>query len=111
MISIEIFILTSNRVGTFDAAFKTRIQLSLRYPKLQAPGRQNIWENFLRHLVNLGQVAHSRPQVKTNSYLTLLSQVRSGGIFWSLLGRISVDGRFGMQYAQRVNLLDSSIKP
>jgi hypothetical protein len=68
MIVIGILILTSNRVGTFDAAFKSRIQLSLRYPKLQAPERQKIWENFLQHLENLEQVARSRPQVKNNSY-------------------------------------------
>jgi len=61
MISIEILILTSDRVGPFDAAFKSRIQLLLRYHKLQAPGTQNIWENFLRHLDNLERVARSRP--------------------------------------------------
>lgn len=40
-------ILTSNRVGTFDEAFQSRIQLALHYPALDAPGRRKIWHNFL----------------------------------------------------------------
>ncbi|KAI0878207.1 hypothetical protein GGS24DRAFT_13174 [Hypoxylon argillaceum] len=42
-----ILILTSNRVGTFDEAIKSRIQLALRYPPLDAPSRLKIWRNFL----------------------------------------------------------------
>ncbi|KAI1430061.1 hypothetical protein F5Y12DRAFT_709612 [Xylaria sp. FL1777] len=42
-----ILILTSNRVGTFDKAFKSRIQLALHYPTLDAPSRRKIWRNFL----------------------------------------------------------------
>ncbi|KAI0403448.1 hypothetical protein F4802DRAFT_599046 [Xylaria palmicola] len=42
-----ILILTSNRVGTFDEAFKSRIQLALHYPPLAAPSRRKIWRNFL----------------------------------------------------------------
>ncbi|KAI1379319.1 hypothetical protein F4677DRAFT_464703 [Hypoxylon crocopeplum] len=42
-----VLILTSNRVGTFDEAFKSRIQLALHYPSLDAPSRRKIWHNFL----------------------------------------------------------------
>jgi hypothetical protein len=42
-----VLILTSNRVGTFDEAFKSRIQLALHYPPLDAPSRRRIWHNFL----------------------------------------------------------------
>lgn len=42
-----ILILTSNRVGTFDEAFKSRIQLALHYQKHGKPERQKIWRNFL----------------------------------------------------------------
>ncbi|KAI0972612.1 hypothetical protein F4678DRAFT_460182 [Xylaria arbuscula] len=42
-----VLILTSNRVGTFDEAFKSRIQLALHYPPLDAPSRRKIWRNFL----------------------------------------------------------------
>ena len=42
-----VLILTSNRVGTFDEAFKSRIQLALHYPSLDAHSRRKIWHNFL----------------------------------------------------------------
>src|SRR6202043_2614411 len=45
-----ILILTSNRVGTFDEAFKSRIQLSLHYDNLTRPQRSKIWKNFLNRL-------------------------------------------------------------
>ncbi|KAL6403074.1 aaa family ATPase [Ilyonectria robusta] len=48
-----IMILTSNRVGTFDAAFKSRIQLSLRYPRLEEADRLKIWRNFIEHIKSL----------------------------------------------------------
>lgn len=45
-----ILILTSNRVGTFDEAFKSRIQLSIHYGNLNIPQRRKIWRNFLTRL-------------------------------------------------------------
>ncbi|CAI6034512.1 unnamed protein product [Clonostachys chloroleuca] len=45
-----ILILTSNRVGTFDEAFKSRIQLSLHYKNLDQHQRREIWKNFIGHL-------------------------------------------------------------
>ncbi|KAJ8119707.1 hypothetical protein ONZ43_g3401 [Nemania bipapillata] len=45
-----ILILTSNRVGTFDEAFKSRIQLALHYPALGRNERLLIWQNFLERL-------------------------------------------------------------
>lgn len=45
-----ILILTSNRVGTFDEAFKSRIQLSLHYENLGKPQQHKIWKNFLARL-------------------------------------------------------------
>lgn len=45
-----ILILTSNRVGILDEAFKSRIQLNLRYKTLKPDQRLQIWRNFLeRH--------------------------------------------------------------
>lgn len=38
-----ILILTSNRVGSFDEAFKSRIQLAIHYPDLQQAERMAIW--------------------------------------------------------------------
>jgi SpoVK/Ycf46/Vps4 family AAA+-type ATPase len=48
-----ILILTSNRVGTFDEAFKSRIQLALHYKPLQQYQRAKIWRNFFNHLKKL----------------------------------------------------------
>ena len=45
-----ILILTTNRVGTFDEAFKSRIQLAVHYPPLKEEGRHEIWLNFLEIL-------------------------------------------------------------
>lgn len=45
-----ILILTSNRVGTLDESFKSRIQLALHYEKLELADRRTIWENFVRRL-------------------------------------------------------------
>ncbi|XDG08375.1 hypothetical protein ABKA04_007990 [Annulohypoxylon sp. FPYF3050] len=48
-----ILILTSNRVGTFDEAFKSRIQLSLHYDNLGLKQRQQIWLNFINRVKSL----------------------------------------------------------
>lgn len=45
-----ILILTSNRVGTFDEAFKSRILLPLHYKPLTNDQRRRIWDNFFHHL-------------------------------------------------------------
>ncbi|KAF2965660.1 hypothetical protein GQX73_g7926 [Xylaria multiplex] len=45
-----ILILTTNRVGRFDEAFKSRIHLSLGYPNLNEEQREQIWRNFFRLL-------------------------------------------------------------
>ena len=41
-----ILVLTSNRIGTFDAAFTSRIQVALHYDTLNAASRRRIWQNF-----------------------------------------------------------------
>lgn len=45
-----ILVLTTNRVGTFDEAFKSRILLSLHYEKLNKTQRLKIWRGFVNHL-------------------------------------------------------------
>jgi SpoVK/Ycf46/Vps4 family AAA+-type ATPase len=47
-----ILILTTNRIGTFDEAFKSRVQLALHYPPLSEKGREELWHNFMRSLKN-----------------------------------------------------------
>jgi hypothetical protein len=45
-----ILILTSNRVGTFDEAFRSRINIALHYEDLKPRSRRKIWSNFLARL-------------------------------------------------------------
>lgn len=42
-----IMFLTTNRVDTFDDAFKSRIHVPLKYSNLNALSREKIWKNFL----------------------------------------------------------------
>ncbi|KAK4972111.1 hypothetical protein LTR42_006617 [Elasticomyces elasticus] len=51
-----ILILTTNRVGIFDEAFKSRIQLALRYDSLNDGQRRRIWTNFLERLSSVEEV-------------------------------------------------------
>jgi ATP-dependent Clp protease ATP-binding subunit ClpA len=46
-------ILTSNRVVTFNAAFKSRIQLVLHYQNLDFASYRKIWRNFMNCLKNM----------------------------------------------------------
>ncbi|KAI1074171.1 P-loop containing nucleoside triphosphate hydrolase protein [Whalleya microplaca] len=47
--------LTSNRMGTFDEAFKSRILLSLHYEPLGKEQRRQVWRNFFSHLQSLDE--------------------------------------------------------
>jgi hypothetical protein len=40
-------ILTTNRVGAFDAAFKSRIHLAIKYPALSVSSRRDLWTTFV----------------------------------------------------------------
>lgn len=42
-----VMFLTTNRVGSFDEAFKSRIHVAIRYPELDENSRSIIWRNFL----------------------------------------------------------------
>lgn len=48
-----ILVLTSKRVGTFDEAFRSRIQLALHYPSLGPQQRFRIWQTFIDRLSKL----------------------------------------------------------
>ncbi|KIX97702.1 uncharacterized protein Z520_06480 [Fonsecaea multimorphosa CBS 102226] len=54
-----ILILTSNLVGAFDEAFKSRIQLVLHYKDLNEPQRRKVWRNFINRLKELGEAIDS----------------------------------------------------
>ena len=40
-------------MGTFDEAFKSRIQLALHYENLTLNQRRTIWENFIKRLEHI----------------------------------------------------------
>jgi hypothetical protein len=42
-----ILFLTTNRVQAFDAAFHSRIHVSITYPELDAASRRKVWANFI----------------------------------------------------------------
>lgn len=50
-----ILFLTTNRVGIFDEAFKSRIQLALHYSPLGFAERRQIWRNFINRLGGLNE--------------------------------------------------------
>lgn len=49
-----ILILTTNRVGSFDEGFKSRVQLAMHYPSLDPDSRLEIWDNFVKMARNDG---------------------------------------------------------
>jgi SpoVK/Ycf46/Vps4 family AAA+-type ATPase len=49
-----VIILTTNRVGEFDEAFRSRIHISLYYPKLDELSTKEIWEKNLSRLKSSG---------------------------------------------------------
>jgi len=40
--------LTTNRIDSFDPAFKSRIHLSMKYPPLCREYRRELWTNFIK---------------------------------------------------------------
>ena len=39
--------LTTNRVGSFDSAFQSRIHLAVKYPPLSRDSRRDLWKQFI----------------------------------------------------------------
>lgn len=56
-----IMFLTTNRVQTFDAAFQSRIHISLEYKELDIKSRKSVWMNFLRQHDVAQAAARDRP--------------------------------------------------
>lgn len=65
-----IMFLTTNRAGSFDEAFKSRIHIAIKYPDLDATARRSIWVNFLK---SAEKVHHHGVQV-SDSEIDELSQ-------------------------------------
>ncbi|KAK3676674.1 hypothetical protein LTR78_003449 [Recurvomyces mirabilis] len=56
-----IMFLTTNRVQTFDAAFQSRIHISLDYKELDHKSRLTVWKNFLKQHDVAQAAARDRP--------------------------------------------------
>ena len=61
-----ILFLTTNRVGTFDQAFQSRIHVTLGLPSLDQPRRISVWDIFVQDLKAKGTIteAHSDALLK-----------------------------------------------
>lgn len=71
-----VLICTSDRVGTFDEAFKSRMQLTLHYPPLEREDRLQIWANFIGTLESEVSV-HEYQNLR--SHLQALSNYKLNG--------------------------------
>jgi SpoVK/Ycf46/Vps4 family AAA+-type ATPase len=71
-----ILILTTNRIGTFDEAFKSRVQLALHYPPLDNKAREEIWYNFIRRLSTQGDDVDSE---ELNEKIYILAKRKLNG--------------------------------
>lgn len=49
----RLLILTTNRIGSCDEAFESRIHIAIRYPDLDTAARRQIWTTFLKRAQNL----------------------------------------------------------
>ena len=58
-----VLFLTTNRVGAFDEAFKSRIHISLYYPPLDAEMTHGIWKMNLERLIKKKQRRHESIRV------------------------------------------------
>ena len=54
-----VLFLTTNRVENIDAAFQSRIHISMQYNDLNTSGRRHVWSNFLNATVKNGKHAFS----------------------------------------------------
>jgi SpoVK/Ycf46/Vps4 family AAA+-type ATPase len=50
-----ILILTSNRVGTFDEAFKSRVQMAMHYQRLDRKERLEVWHMFFQDMLEVNE--------------------------------------------------------
>ena len=63
--------LTTNRISDFDAAFESRIHLTIHYPALDTESRLHIWETFVR-------IGNSESQLNDKDLKTLAKNEING---------------------------------
>ena len=68
-----ILFLTTNRVDNIDAAFSSRIHLSMQYESLSTSSRKHVWSNFLASQAKNGKASFS------DAYLDMLAKQQING--------------------------------
>jgi AAA+ superfamily predicted ATPase len=67
-----VLVLTTNRMGTLDAAFKSRIHLSLAYEPLTESARRQIWSKLL------DQISQHKHDISAEDVVALGSAALNG---------------------------------
>lgn len=69
-----VLFLTTNRVSSFDPAFKSRIHLALHYAALDSSDRHSVWRNFLT-----GPGVHASPELLEDRNIESIADTRLNG--------------------------------
>lgn len=85
-----ILFLTTNRIGTFDDAFISRIHVSIHYPEFSDANRGEVWESFFKKLERDRGDTMSIPPA-TRKFITSSKEVKA--VKWN--GREIRNGKFG----------------
>ncbi|KAF2104080.1 P-loop containing nucleoside triphosphate hydrolase protein, partial [Rhizodiscina lignyota] len=75
-----ILFLTTNRVGTFDEAFISRIHVSIHYPEFTDSDRREVWNTFFRKLEQEREDTMRIP-IATKEYATDSREMK--GLHWN----------------------------
>lgn len=93
-----ILFLTTNRVGTFDDAFISRIHVALHYRDLTDADREKIWNNNFERLENEKRPKRIKIPISTKEYATESKEMME--IKWN--GREIRNGMFCTLYPSRL---------
>ena len=69
-----ILFLTTNRPGTMDEAFKSRIHISLRYPSIDLASTKLMWSNIMRRLETENETAEIKVEFDRHRLLAFADQ-------------------------------------
>jgi AAA+ superfamily predicted ATPase len=65
----QIMFLSTNRLNTFDEAFRSRISVAIQYHDLDESARRTVWENFLK-VADVKTVSHISDDEAPVAYVT-----------------------------------------
>ena len=97
--------LTTNRIGSFDEAFKSRIHLAVMYPALSPASRKSLWETFLRKASPGSSLGWLDPES-----LERISSVDLNGRQIKNIARTAAALAAGEETAIRLSHIDTALK-